>query len=60
MVDLAMAPRGKEMVLHRPDCPEVRAQAERGEPVITMLGCKEIPVRPGGNVVMHECLNGAT
>jgi hypothetical protein len=41
------------MVAHKPDCPEVRALADRGEMVMTMLGCKdELPP----SIARHTCL----
>jgi hypothetical protein len=42
-----------EVVAHTKDCPEVRDQARRGLPVITMLDCR------GGlpkDVKLHSCL----
>jgi hypothetical protein len=45
--DYAVAPRPGRcdgaLVLHRADCPEVRAQAAAGDPVATLLGCASIP-----------------
>jgi hypothetical protein len=41
------------MVAHLPDCPQVRALADRGEMVLTMLDCqKDLPAW----VARHECL----
>ena len=41
------------LVAHRPDCPVVRAAADRGEPVATLLGCTgELPADIG----RHRCL----
>src|SRR5215470_10015820 len=57
--DYAIAPRpghdGLPLVLHRVDCPTVRAQAAAGEPVMTMLGCKR---EPGQEMERCSCLKG--
>lgn len=56
MWDLAIA-KGEdgEMMVHRANCPSVRAQAANGEPVMTMLGCRRLPSRR--KVKWHECLD---
>ena len=43
--DYAVAPdaTGFALVLHRADCPQVRAQAEHGDPVMTLFGCEGDP-----------------
>ena len=40
-------------IAHRADCPQVRALAAAGQPVMTMLGCeKPLPA----DVPRHSCL----
>lgn len=42
VMDYAVGPshsRPDLLVLHRADCPQVRAQAAKGEPVMTLYGC---------------------
>ena len=52
--DVSFAPNEDDtaLIAHRPDCPDVRAQADRGEPVATMLGC-EAPLPP--EIEWHDC-----
>ena len=55
-MDLALTegPNGKA-IAHRADCPQVRALAAAGQPVMTMLGCeKPLPA----DVPRHACLDG--
>jgi hypothetical protein len=40
------------LVLHRPDCPVVRAQADAGEMVVTMFDCEQIPP----DFERHDCM----
>jgi len=55
MYDLALAEDGNgKVVVHRADCPEVRALADAGEPVMTMFGCAKLPP---DDVPRHSCLN---
>jgi len=58
-LDLAAGPNphGRGLLLHRADCPTVRAQADAGEPVMTMLGC---PGPMPRNIPLHSCLGDAT
>jgi hypothetical protein len=46
-----------EMVVHKADCPEVRAQADRGEPVMTMFGCQEDTLERLPDLRRHSCLD---
>jgi hypothetical protein len=50
----ALTDDGKGGVLaHRADCMEVRAAADRGEPVLSLYDCQgELPA----NLVRHSCL----
>lgn len=53
-VSLAEDPaRPGRPMAHAVDCPVVRAQAERGEPVMTMLDC-ESPLP--SDIPRHSCL----
>jgi hypothetical protein len=47
------APHASLMV-HRVDCPLVRAQAEAGEPVMTLMGCAR---EPDPKLPRCECLH---
>ena len=51
--DIALA-EGSDgnVVVHRADCPDVRAQADRGDPVATLLGIQEMP----DDIERHTCL----
>jgi hypothetical protein len=53
-MDLALTEgRNGKAIAHRADCPEVRALAAAGQPVMTMLGCeKPLPA----DVPRHSCL----
>jgi hypothetical protein len=46
-------PDGKPL-LHVAHCPAVRAQAEAGEPVMTLIGCERHPREL--DVAKHDCL----
>jgi hypothetical protein len=49
---LAADEQGK-IIVHRADCPDVRAQAAAGDPVATFLGCE----RPlPDDLTRHDCL----
>lgn len=51
-LDFALASESDgTILLHRPDCEDVRRAAETGEIVITMLGCVRTP-----RVQRHSCL----
>lgn len=54
--DLALTegPDGK-VLMHRADCPEARAQAASGKPVMTLFAC-EGPLPD--DVARHSCLEG--
>lgn len=41
--DYAVGPGDHGLLLHRPDCPIVRAQAEAGMPVMTLFNCSQEP-----------------
>lgn len=60
MIDIAIAQNlhTNEITLHRADCPVVRKMAEDGHPVMTMLGCKEMP--DVVDYVRHSCLLNGT
>lgn len=45
-----------QLVLHRIDCPDVRAQAAAGEPVLNLFDCQKDP--PKDEVERHSCLKG--
>jgi len=47
---------GRSLVLHRIDCPDVRAQAKAGEPVLSLFDCQREPKE--GEVKRHSCLKG--
>jgi hypothetical protein len=56
-IDLALAPdpdNPNYPMLHRADCPAVRRQADRGELVVTMIGCQGLPKKVG--LRYHDCL----
>jgi hypothetical protein len=54
MFDLALTEdHSGRAVVHRADCPEVRQLADAGEPVLTMLGCTNLPP---DDVPRHDCL----
>jgi len=46
---------GTTLVAHRPDCPDVRAQAAAGEPVCTLMDCLVPMTRD--QVPFHSCLD---
>lgn len=50
--DYAIMDDGGVLTLHRADCPDVRAAADAGEPVMTMLGCARAP----DDMPLHGCL----
>jgi hypothetical protein len=54
--DFVLAPdeTGERLVAHRVDCPEVRAQADAGVFVMTLLGCEKPLPR---DVRRHWCLS---
>lgn len=53
--DYAIAPdEYGTVIFHRADCPQVRALADRGVPVMTMLGCEG--AFPEGSRY-HSCLD---
>lgn len=41
--DIALVEQGGEITVHVADCQEVRELAEQGVPVVTMIGCQELP-----------------
>lgn len=53
--DLALTEgaNGKPL-MHRADCPEARAQAADGRPVMTLFGVERLPT----DVPRHNCLEG--
>jgi hypothetical protein len=53
----ALTDDGKGGVLaHRADCPQARAAADNGEPVMTLYDCQgELPV----NLTRHSCLESS-
>ena len=53
MYDLAVTVRSDgELELHVASCLAARAQAENGEPVLTMFGCERMP----NDLPRHTCL----
>jgi hypothetical protein len=52
--DFALAEDEKsgQVIIHRADCPTVRAQAARGRPVITLFGAKKLP----HYLEVHSCM----
>ena len=54
--DFAVAPDTTtgRLTLHAVDCPLVRAQAERGDPVMTLFGCER---DPDPDMPHHNCLH---
>jgi len=57
MFDLALTAdeNGKPM-LHRADCPDVRAKAAAGIMVLTMIGCETMPPKDDYRWRWHSCL----
>jgi hypothetical protein len=56
MVDFSLAPdpeTGRHLVVHRVDCPDVRRQAEEGDEIATLFGCKSLP----DDLPWHSCLD---
>lgn len=54
-LDYSLEASTGHVVAHRPDCPDVRALADTGEPVATLLDCA-VPLAP--DVTRHGCLAG--
>lgn len=58
-LSIVMLPDGK-LVGHRPDCPQARQHADRGDVVMTMLDCENAYTREQWqdrlHMTWHSCL----